>query len=117
MNKVQLEGRLGKDVEIKYTQDGKMIATVSMATSNDYKDKQTGEWVKRDATWHNLVCFGSLAEALANYKKGDKLNVSGKINYKEYTGKDGVKKNATEIQVFGINVEQQTKINPDDVPF
>lgn len=120
MNKVLLEGRLGKDVEVKHTQNGTMVATVTMATSNDYKDKSSGEWVKRDASWHNLVCFAPVAETLTSYKKGDKLNVSGKINYREYTDKEGTKRKTTEIQVLAINpIEQATSAsqNEQDVPF
>jgi single-strand DNA-binding protein len=121
MNKVQLSGRLGKDPEVRYLPDGTMVVNVSMATSNDYKKKGDTEWTKKPASWHNLVAFGDVATALADYSKGQKLQIDGKIVYKQWEDKDGNKRSSTEIQVWqiaGENVEvvKETPTD-DDVPF
>lgn len=100
MNKVELAGNLGREPTIKYTPQGTMVCTNSLATSNDYKDKTTGEWVKKPPFWHRLVAFGKTAEDLSTYGKGQKIKVVGKIAYREWTDKDGVKRNVTEINVF-----------------
>lgn len=123
MNKVQLEGRLGKDPEIKFMPSGKAVASVSLATSNDYKDKSSGEWITKPASWHNLVAFGTDADALAGYRKGDKLKVEGKIQYEEWTDKAGAKRLTTKIVCFGIVAADGPKevapepLPDDDVPF
>jgi single-strand DNA-binding protein len=119
MNKVQLGGRLGADPEVKYLPDGKMVANVNIATSNDYKDKKD-EWVKRPASWHRLVAFGDVAEQLAKYAKGNKLEVEGKIIYRSWEDKEGNKRTTTEIQVWKItgtanDPAPQTEDN-NDVP-
>lgn len=102
MNKVTLEGKLGRDPEMRYLPNGMMFCGVSMATSNDYKDRQSGEWIKKPPSWHNLTAFGKDAEAMSAYHKGDTLKVEGKIQYEEYTAKDGTKKSITKILCFGI---------------
>lgn len=119
MNKVALEGRLGKDPEIRYLPDGKMVVNATLATSNDYKNKQTEEWVKRPADWHNLVAFGAVGEQLAGYKKGEKIAIEGKITYKDWTDKAGAKRKSTEIQIWQITAKQQpAEPTPDEeMPF
>jgi single-strand DNA-binding protein len=79
LNKVQLIGRLGKDPEIRYMPSGAAVMNVSMATSEQWKDKESGE--KKERTeWHNLVAFNNLAEICGEYlKKGDQAYFEGKM--------------------------------------
>ena len=106
MNRVILEGHAGKDAEVKFTPSGKMVCTFSLATSNDYKDKQTDEWIKQPPTWHNITSFGKVAEELADVKKGGKIKVQGKIQYRDWTDKQGNKRSITEILVFRVGEEE-----------
>jgi single-strand DNA-binding protein len=74
VNKVILVGRLGQDPDVKYTADGRAIANISIATSDTWKDKNTGEKQER-TEWHRVVFFGKLAEIVAEYlKKGSQEN-------------------------------------------
>jgi single-strand DNA-binding protein len=106
MNKVILEGRLGRDPEVTYSAAGLKIASVGLATSNDYKDKTSGQFIKKPASWHNLVAFGEPAGSLAECKKGDIVNVEGKIEYNEWTNGEGKKQTRTKILCFGIEKKQ-----------
>jgi len=96
LNKVQLIGRLGKDVEMRYAQDGTAIANLSLATSEYYKDKATGE--RKDRTeWHRVVLFGRTAEIAGEYlKKGALAYVEGGLRTRKWE-KDGVDHYTTEI--------------------
>jgi single-strand DNA-binding protein len=127
MNKVILEGRLGKDPEHRLTTNGSSMAKTTLATSNDYKSK-SGEWVKKDPYWHDLVAFGEAAQQLAMFSRGDKVTVEGKITYREWTDKAGNKRKATEIAVFRASADGGSQVPPtvrnvpvpqddDDVPF
>lgn len=97
-NRVQLIGFLGKEIEIKEYAEGKKVAHISMATHEYGKDK---DGKKETITiWHNLVAWGKNAEVMAKiFSKGQRLYIEGKLSYREYTGKDDVKKNSTEIVV------------------
>lgn len=96
-NKVTLIGRTGKDVEIVKFENGKM-AKVSLATSDHYTNA-LGEKVE-ETQWHNLVANGNLAEIMEKYvEKGKEISVEGKIVYRTYDDKDGVKRYFTEIRV------------------
>ena len=96
-NKVTLIGRTGKDVEIVKFENGKM-AKVSLATSDHYTNA-LGEKVE-ETQWHNLVANGKLAEIMEKYvEKGKEISVEGKIVYRTYDDKDGVKRYFTEIRV------------------
>ena len=98
LNKVTLIGRVGKDPEIKYLSSGKAVANFSIATSESYKDKQTGEKVEK-TEWHNISAFDRLAEIIGEYvKKGALLYVEGKIQTRKYE-KDGVERYATSILI------------------
>jgi single-strand DNA-binding protein len=117
-----LSGRLGKDPEMKYLPNGNSVASATLATSNDYKPKDGGDWVKKPASWHRLTAFGKTAEMLCEYRKGDKLTVEGKITYTEWTDKEGVKKTSTEIQVFQVVQPERKEAAPadlhdDNIPF
>ena len=96
-NKVTLIGRTGKEVEIVKFENGK-LAKVSLATT-DYYTNELGE--KVEATqWHNLVANGKLADIMEKYvEKGKEIAVEGKIVYRTYDDKDGVKRYTTDIRV------------------
>ena len=102
LNKVCLIGNLGKDPEIRTTKDGKEIASFSLATTESWKDKQTGE--KKDKTeWHSVTAFGAVVGVIKNYvKKGSKLYIEGKLETSKYTDKQGVEKYATKIILQGF---------------
>ena len=97
-NIVMLIGNLGKDVELKYFDNGGCVGRTSMATTEKYKNKNTGETVE-NTSWHNLLFSGKGAEIVAKYtKKGSKLFVSGSINYRSWES-DGKTNYMTEIKV------------------
>ena len=96
-NKVTLIGHTGKEVEIVNFEKG-MKATVSLAT-NDYYTNSLGEKVE-ETQWHNLVANGKLADIMEKYvEKGKEIAVEGKIVYRTYDDKDGVKRYTTDIRV------------------
>lgn len=96
VNKVILVGRLGKDPEVRHLENGATVANFSMATSETYKDRQTGE--RREQTeWHNVVLWRGLAEVAEKYvKKGDMIYVEGKLRTRSWE-KDGVTRYTTEV--------------------
>jgi single-strand DNA-binding protein len=97
INKAIILGRLGKDPEVRYTQDGRAITNFTVATSEDWKDKDTGE--KKERTeWHRIVAFNKLGEICGEYlAKGRQVYVEGKIQTREWTDKEGQKRYTTEI--------------------
>lgn len=98
LNKVTLIGSCGKDPESRFFPSGDRQVTISLATSERWKDKQSGER-KEKTSWHNLAFNGKLADIVDQYvKKGSKIYVEGKIDYQEWE-KDGVKKYMTRIVV------------------
>jgi single-strand DNA-binding protein len=104
VNKVILLGNVGRDPEIKSTNGGKLVANLSLATSERYKDK-SGEWQDR-TEWHNLVAYSRGAEILRDYvSKGSKLYVEGRIATRSWDDKDSGKKvYRTEIVVTEISL-------------
>jgi single-strand DNA-binding protein len=96
LNKVLLVGRLGKDPELRYTADGTPVATFTMATSETFKDKSG---TKQERTeWHTIVAWRKLAEIAGEYlKKGRLVYIEGKIQSREWEGKDGIKRRQYEI--------------------
>lgn len=104
INKVILVGNLGQDPEIRTTQDGREIANFSLATSESWKDKNTGE--RRDKTeWHRVVVFSQgLVGIIKNYvKKGTKLYIEGSLQTRKWTDAQGVEKYTTEITLQNYN--------------
>lgn len=104
LNKVTLIGNLGKDPEIRSTGDGKEIANFSIATSETWKDKTTGE--KKDKTeWHRVVCFNEgLTRVIKNYvKKGTKLYIEGQLQTRKWTNQEGQEKYTTEVVLQNYN--------------
>ena len=104
VNKVILVGNLGKDPEIRRTQDGRPIANLSIATSESWRDKNTGER-KEKTEWHRVVIFSEgLAKIAEQYlKKGSKVYVEGQLQTRKYTDKDGNEKYSTEVVLQGFN--------------
>lgn len=98
VNKVILIGNLGRDPELRYAPSGSAVASFSMATGEQWKD-QEGNPQER-TSWHNIVVWGKLAEIAAEYlKKGRKVYIEGRLQYRDYEGKDGNKRYVTEIVV------------------
>jgi len=97
INKVILVGNLGADPEVKYTAGGTAIGTLSIATSESWKDKQTGEQQER-TEWHRVKLFGRLAEIAGEYlKKGRQVYIEGSLRTDKYTDKEGVQRYSTDI--------------------
>ena len=97
INKVILVGNLGNDPDVKYTQGGSAITTISVATTEAWKDKQTGQQQER-TEWHRVKFFGRLAEIAGEYlKKGRQVYIEGSLRTDKYTGKDGVERYTTDI--------------------
>ena len=98
VNKVIIVGNLGADPETRYLPSGDAVTSIRVATTDRYKDKQSGEM--REATeWHSISFFGKLAEIAGQYlKKGSQVYVEGSLRTRKYTDKDGVEKYATEIR-------------------
>jgi single-strand DNA-binding protein len=103
LNKVLLIGNLGADPEIRRTQDGKAIANLRIATSESWKDKNTGER-KEKTEWHRVVVFNEgLCRVAEQYlKKGSKVYIEGQLQTRRWTDKDGVEKYSTEVVLQGF---------------
>lgn len=97
INKVILIGNLGRDPETRYTQSGSAVANFSVATSEQWQDRNTNE--RREQTeWHNVVCFARLAEIAGEYlRKGSKVYVEGRLQTRSWEGQDGQTRNRTEV--------------------
>jgi len=96
VNKVILIGNLGKDPELRYAPNGSAVASFSLATSEQWKD-QEGNPQER-TSWHNVVVWSKLAEIAAEYlKKGAKVYLEGRLQYRDYETKDGNKRYVTEV--------------------
>jgi single-strand DNA-binding protein len=104
VNKVILVGNLGKDPEIRSTQDGREIASFSLATSETWKDKNSGER-KEKTEWHNIVIFNpNLVTVVKNYvKKGSKLYIEGALQTRKWTDKEGHDRYSTEVVLQNYN--------------
>ena len=97
VNKAIIIGNLGKDPEIRYAQDGKAIANISIATSEQWKDKQTGEKQER-TEWHKVTAFGKLGEIIGEYlHKGSKVYIEGRIQTDKWQDKEGNDRYTTKI--------------------
>ena len=97
VNKVIILGRLGNDPEMRYMPSGEAVANLSIATSESWTDKNTGE--KREKTeWHRVVAFRKLAEIIGQYcKKGDQIYIEGKLQTRKWSDKNGQDHYTTEI--------------------
>ena len=104
VNKVILVGNLGKDPEVRHTQDGRPIVSFGLATSETWRDKATGER-KEKTEWHNVVIFNeNLAKVAEQYlKKGSTVYIEGSLQTRKYTNKDGVEVRTTEVVLQNFN--------------
>ena len=126
INKAIILGRLGRDPETRYTPDGKAICSFSLATSEEWKDKHSGE--KRERTeWHNITAFGRLGEVCGQYlSKGKQVYIEGRLQTDEYE-KDGIKRYSTKIIAATMQIltlksgigtgDDYQPPGDDDIPF
>ena len=97
LNQVQLIGRLGRDPEVRYMPNGEAVCNFSIATSESWNDRQTGQRPER-TEWHNITLYRRLAEVAGQYlKKGALVFVQGKIQSRKYVDKNGIERTAYEI--------------------
>ena len=102
VNKVILVGNLGKDPEVRFTQDGKAITNLTLATSESWKD-QSGQ-VQEKTEWHRVAIFGKLAEIAGEYlRKGSQVYFEGQLQTRKWTNKEGQDQYTTEIKVDSFN--------------
>ena len=103
VNKVIIVGNLGKDPEVRFMPNGSAVANITVATSDTWKDKQTGEQ-KEKTEWHRVVMFGKLAEIAGEYlKKGSKVYLEGSLQTRKWTNQQGQDQYTTEIVLQGFN--------------
>ena len=97
INKVILVGNLGNDPDVRYTANGAAVSNISIATSESWKDKESGEQQEK-TEWHRVVFFGKLAEIVAEYlKKGSQVYVEGRLQTRKWQDKEGNDRYTTEI--------------------
>ncbi|HHZ64887.1 MAG TPA: single-stranded DNA-binding protein [Flavobacteriales bacterium] len=107
VNKVIILGNLGKDPEVKFMPNGGAVANLTIATSEKWKDKQTGE-AKEKSEWHRVVMFGKIAEIAGEYlKKGSKVYIEGSLQTRKWQNQQGQDQYTTEIVVQGFNGTMQ----------
>ena len=130
LNKVILIGNLGNDPETRYTTAGDAVTSISLATTDEWRDKGSGE--KRQQTeWHKVVFFKKLAEIVSQHlRKGSQVYVEGRIKTKKWTDKDGIERymtqiEATEMKMLGKRERDDSQAPQggtvadleDDIPF
>lgn len=118
LNRATLIGRVGREPDVSYTQTGKAIIKLSIATSEPWRDKITGE-KKEKTEWHNIVIFNdAIAKVVAQYvRKGSFIYIEGTIRTNEYMDKDGIQRKATQIVLDGYNCQLKLlggRTNNDD---
>lgn len=97
LNKVILIGRLGRDPEVRYMPNGEAVCNFSIATSETWNDRNSGQRQER-TEWHNITMYRRLAEIAGQYlKKGSQVYIEGRIQSRKYTGKDGIERTAYDI--------------------
>src|SRR5690606_20943974 len=112
VNKAILIGNVGGDPEVRHMPNGNAVANITLATSDTWKDKNTGQQQER-TEWHRVVFFGRLAEVVGEYtRKGSKLYVEGKLQTREWE-KDGIKRYTTEVVVDMTGQMQLLDGRPD----
>lgn len=112
LNKAMVIGNLGKNPEVRYTQGGSAVATLSVATTETWKDKQTGE-KKEKTEWHKVTMFGRLAEIAGEYlHSGDKVYVEGRLETQKWQDKEGRDRYTTSIVADTMKM-LSTKRNTD----
>lgn len=104
LNKAQLIGNLGRDAELRYTPAGAPVASFSIATTEVWNDKQSGQ-KKEKTEWHRVVLWGKQAETVSEYlTKGKQVYVEGKIQTRKWQDRDGNDKYTTEINAFTVTL-------------
>ena len=104
INKVILVGNVGVDPDVRYMPNGNAVTTLSVATSETWKDKQTGEKQER-TEWHRVICFNRLGEIAGEYvRKGSKLYVEGSLRTRKWQDQQGVERYTTEIVAADIQM-------------
>jgi single-strand DNA-binding protein len=130
VNKAIIIGNLGRDPEMRYTPSGVAVASFSVATSDEWKDKDTGNKQER-TEWHRIVAWRGLGEVCGKYlQKGSQVYIEGKIQTKSWEDKDGIQRYATDIiaqnmQMLGgpkqgggqSDPSPVAEPDPDDIPF
>lgn len=131
INKVIVLGNVGKEPETRSFDSGDTVTNFSVATSEKWKDKTTGE-SKESTEWHRVSCFGKLSDIASKYvKKGDKIYVEGSLRTRKWTDASGVEKYSTEVKAEKIELLGQKSVNQqqetpapaglgamdDDIPF
>jgi single-strand DNA-binding protein len=121
LNKVQLIGNLGRDAELRYTPGGAPVATLNMATTEVWNDKQGQRQEKTE--WHRVILWGKVAESLHDYLvKGKQIYVEGRLQTRQWEDKDGVKRYTTEIRgdrvvlLGGGQQSRKQKDEPEEEP-
>lgn len=113
LNKVMLIGNLGRDPEVRYLPSGDAVASFSIATSENWKDRN-GQRQER-TEWHNISMFGRLAEIAGQYlRKGSKVFIEGRIQSRKYTGKDGIERVAYDIVANEMKMLDSRSSSPYD---
>jgi single-strand DNA-binding protein len=134
VNRVQLEGFTGADAELKYLPSGQLVANLSVATSERYKDSKGNDQEKTE--WHRIVVFGKAAERASKIRKGQLVTLEGKLQTRSWEGKDGKKQYSTEVVAHRVHliqlgeqqaaeprretakaVEGSQEVAEDDIPF
>ncbi|WP_052140946.1 single-stranded DNA-binding protein [Pseudoalteromonas piratica] len=107
INKVILVGNMGQDPEVRYMPNGNAVANITLATSESYKDKNTGQMVDK-TEWHRVVFFGKVAEVVGEYcRKGSQIYIEGKLQTRKWQDQQGQDKYTTEIVVDGFTGQMQ----------
>jgi single-strand DNA-binding protein len=115
INKVLLIGNLGTDPEVRYTPNGSAVANVTLATSETWRDKQSGELQDR-TEWHRVVFFGRLAEIVGEYlRKGSKIYVEGSLRTRKWQDKAGTDRYTTEIIANEMHMLDSRNANANTV--
>lgn len=124
INSVTILGRLGRDPEVRSTGSGTAVANFSVATSEKWKDKNSGQSQEK-TTWHKVAVFGRLAEVVGEYaRKGDQIAIQGKLENRQWEDKDGNKRESVEILAQNITFlgskssgQREQAGFDDEVPF
>jgi len=116
LNQAQIIGHLGRDPETRYLPSGEAVTAFSIATTEKWKDKQTGE--QKEATeWHRITAFGKLAEIIDQYvRKGSLVYIAGKITTRKWTDKDGIERYSTEIKADTMKMLGGRQDGADSAP-
>ncbi|QDP60315.1 single-stranded DNA-binding protein [Alcanivorax jadensis] len=114
INKAIILGNVCQDIDVRYTPNGNAVANFSIATNEEWKDKNTGQKQER-AEFHRVVMFGKLAEVAGQYlKKGSKVYIEGKLQTRKWQGQDGQDRYTTEVVVDINGSMQMLDSKPDD---